>query len=64
VLELLELLQRAAGTSLEPRFEPLRRGELLRSALDPSSIESELGWRARIDLAEGLAATYRTYAGY
>jgi UDP-glucose 4-epimerase len=64
VLELLEHLQRAAGTSLEPRFEPLRPGELLRSALDAGLIESELEWRPRIDLAEGLAATYLTYAGY
>jgi UDP-glucose 4-epimerase len=64
VLELLEHLQRAAGTSLEARFEPIRPGELLRSALDPRLLESELAWRPRIDLAEGLAATYRTYAAY
>jgi UDP-glucose 4-epimerase len=64
VLELLEQLQRAAGTSLEPRFEPLRPGELLRSALDPRLIESELGWRPQVSLREGLAATFRTYADY
>jgi UDP-glucose 4-epimerase len=64
VLELLEQLQRAAGTSLEPRFEPLRPGELSRSALDPRLIQSELGWHAQIELGEGLAATYRTYASY
>jgi UDP-glucose 4-epimerase len=62
VLALLEHLQRAAGTSLEPRFEPLRPGELRRSALDARLIESELGWRPRIDLPGGLASTYRTYA--
>jgi UDP-glucose 4-epimerase len=62
VLELLEHLQRAAGTSLEPKFEPLRRGELLRSALDPRLIESSLGWRARTVLADGLAQTYGAYA--
>ena len=28
VLELLEVLQRAAGTNVEPKLEPLRPGEL------------------------------------
>jgi UDP-glucose 4-epimerase len=62
VLELFEHLQREARTSLEPQFAPLRQGELLRSALDSSRIASALDWRARIGCAEGLAATYRTYA--
>jgi UDP-glucose 4-epimerase len=62
VLALLESLQRAAGTALEPGFEPLRPGELGRSALDSSRIAAELGWRPRIELDEGLADTFRWYA--
>jgi len=61
VLELLEHLQREAGTSLEPQFAPLRQGELLRSALDSRRIASDLGWRPRIGCAEGLAATFRMF---
>lgn len=64
VLELLDHLQRAAGTSVEPDFEPLRPGELMRSALAPGLISSELGWRARVEVGEGLAETYRAYAGH
>ena len=61
VLRLLEILQDAAGTSVEPRFEPLRPGELRRSMLDPSRAERDFGWRAEIDVESGLRETYATY---
>lgn len=60
VLELLCVLQDIAGTSLEPRFEPLRRGELERSALNSDRLR-DLGWEPHIPFEEGLAATYPTY---
>ena len=59
VLHLLEGLQQAAGTSIEPELAPLREGELERSCMDPSRAERELGWRAEIPLDEGLKQTYR-----
>jgi len=62
VTELLDILQRIAGTSVEPRLEPLRPGELKRSALDASRIADELGWRPQVGLDEGLAATYASFA--
>jgi UDP-glucose 4-epimerase len=62
VLELLDLLQRAAGTNTEPRLEPLRSGELRRSALDPASAADTLGWRPQVALEQGLAETFRWYA--
>lgn len=61
VLELLQILQDAAGTSLEPRFEPLQPGELRRSVLDVSKAEQILGWRAKIPVAEGMRETFATY---
>jgi UDP-glucose 4-epimerase len=62
VLDLLALLQRTAGTELEPRFEPLRAGELMRSALDASAIERDLGWCSEVSVESGLAETYDTFA--
>jgi UDP-glucose 4-epimerase len=59
---LLEILQEAAGTSLEPRLEPLKQGELHASTLDASRIERELGWRPTIRAEDGLRETYRWYA--
>jgi UDP-glucose 4-epimerase len=61
VNELLRLLQKAAGAALEPKYGPLRPGELMRSALDASRIGEELGWHPEHPVADGLAATYRAY---
>lgn len=61
VLELLGHLQAAAGTAIQPELLPGRPGELAHSALDSSLAERELGWRPRVDVAEGLARTLASY---
>jgi UDP-glucose 4-epimerase len=62
VLELLEVLQRAAGTDVEPRLESLRAGELDRSAIDSTAAADTLGWKPQIALEDGVAETFRWYA--
>ena len=62
VLELLEILQREAGTEVEPELQPLRAGELERSALDATAIGRELGWRAEVTVEQGLPDTFRSFA--
>ena len=62
VMDVLDALQRAAGTEVEPRLEPLRPGELTRSAIDSSAADAAFGWRPALDLDEGLADTFRWYA--
>ena len=56
-----ENIQRAAGTDLAPRHVELKSGELAASALDSSRIERELGWRATVDVEEGLTQTLDWY---
>jgi UDP-glucose 4-epimerase len=58
VRTILDLLQKAAGTSLEPTLAPLRVGELERSCMNPGRAQAELGWRAEVELSRGLADTY------
>ena len=58
VAALYEELQRAAGTSLEPKLAPLREGELERSCMDPSRAREGLGWEAQVTLSDGLRSTY------
>ena len=58
VLDLLERIQRVAGTNVEPDFADPRPGELQRSVLDVSRAERELGWRPAHDLDAGLAETW------
>ena len=62
VLDVLDGLQHAAGTSVEPQLEPLRPGELTRSAIDSAAAEKAFGWRPEIQLEDGLADTFRWYA--
>jgi UDP-glucose 4-epimerase len=62
VLELLDVLQRAADTKVEPQLEPLRPGELDRSAIDSRAAAEAFGWQPEISLADGLAETFRWYA--
>jgi UDP-glucose 4-epimerase len=62
VLEILEGLQRASGTTIDPQLEPLRPGELTRSAIDSSAAASAFDWRPEIPLDEGLAETFAWYA--
>ena len=57
VVELLAACQAAVGTGLDPEFQDARLGELQRSCLECSRAASELGWRARTGIAEGLGET-------
>jgi UDP-glucose 4-epimerase len=58
VLDVARLLSSAAN--LEPKidFAEERRGELLRSLLDPGKAERLLGWKARVGIEEGLRRTF------
>jgi UDP-glucose 4-epimerase len=51
-----------AAAGLEPQLADLRPGELKQSCLDVSLAGRELGWRAAVPIAEGLALTYEALA--
>jgi UDP-glucose 4-epimerase len=58
VLELIRQLGELSGSeSFEPEFAPPRPGEVQRIAIDPARAARELGWRAEMDLGEGLRVT-------
>ena len=63
VVELLEVCQRTAGTSIEAEFVEARPGELQRSVLDPSRAVDELGWRPEKSLEDGLRETWEFFKG-
>jgi UDP-glucose 4-epimerase len=58
VVELYELCARVAGSDTPAEHAPARLGELQRSFLDPELAASELGFRAMVDLEDGLRATW------
>ncbi len=59
VAMLWSVLKQAAGSDIEPELADLRVGELQRSCLDTSFAERELGWRAKVEIGDGLRRTYR-----
>jgi UDP-glucose 4-epimerase len=58
VTGIAESLRAASGSRTPPEHAPARPGEQRRSCLDPSRAGRVLGWRPRVSLRDGLAATY------
>jgi UDP-glucose 4-epimerase len=58
VNELFQACRSVAGAESEATYAPARAGEVLRSVLDVSRTERELGWRPRTKLEEGLRLTW------
>lgn len=58
VATLWSVLKAAAGSDIEPELADLRPGELQRSCLDVGLATRELGWRATVEIGEGLRRTF------
>jgi UDP-glucose 4-epimerase len=59
VLDLARIIGEAGGHTAEPAFAPRRPGELQRSALAVERAKIDLGWQARMGLADGVRAVYQ-----
>jgi UDP-glucose 4-epimerase len=51
---LFKLLNKNLNKRIKPIFKPLRPGEVIRSKVDSSRIEKDLGWRPKYELVVGL----------
>jgi GDP-L-fucose synthase len=60
IRELAEAVCRVVGYTGELVFDASRPDGMPRKALDPSRL-AEMGWKPRVPLDDGLAATYRYY---
>ena len=58
VNRLYAAMQDITGTDAEPEHAPARLGDLLRSSVDVTRAERELGWRPERTLEAGLAETW------
>ena len=58
VNDLFEACRSVAGVETEATHAPARPGDVLRSVLDVTRSERELGWRPQTSLAEGLRQTW------
>lgn len=62
LLELVEAINLALGTSLEPEFRPLRVGDVRHSLASLERIQRVLGYEPAIDFNEGLGRTIAAQA--
>lgn len=58
LLELVELLGKAAGKKIEPRFDAPRKGDIYRSSLSNRRAGRLLSWKPEVTLADGLRRVY------
>ena len=63
VNELFEACRRAAAVDAKAEYAAPRAGDLLRSVLDVSRADRELGWRPRRSLDDGLRETWKQTTG-
>ncbi len=61
--ELHALCRRVSGSTRGPAYAAPRPGDALRSVVDPSLAARVLGWRARVQLEEGLRLTWAAVVG-
>lgn len=57
LLDLVEAINRALGTDLEPEFLPIRAGDVRDSQASLDRIEEALGYAPEVDFEEGLKRT-------
>jgi UDP-glucose 4-epimerase len=60
-LEVFESVREAVGSQTKPVFAEVRPGEVEHIALDASKAENGLGWKCRVNLADGIAAAVEYY---
>jgi nucleoside-diphosphate-sugar epimerase len=61
LLDLLNTINAALGTSVQPKFEPPRAGDILHSQADIAKAERFMGWRPSVDFNEGIRRTIDWY---
>jgi UDP-glucose 4-epimerase len=59
VFDVGEAIAAAYDTTFEPELAPTRPGEVQRIAIASDRAAAEIGWRAEVELADGLARTAR-----
>jgi UDP-N-acetylglucosamine 4-epimerase len=61
LLDLLKRMGELLGCSVDPRFEPARKGDVRASLADVRKAERLLGYRPRVSLDEGLKRTSESF---
>lgn len=57
VLEIVDMLNKFLGKNIQPKFLPIRQGDVFRTLADVSKIKKVLNFRPEVDFKEGLRRT-------
>jgi UDP-glucose 4-epimerase len=63
MLDVLKSVMRRCGLDMNVEYRPARDGEVKRSYSDTGKAREMLGWRARVELPDGLERTVRWFVG-
>ncbi|MDO8886545.1 NAD-dependent epimerase/dehydratase family protein [Candidatus Oleimmundimicrobium sp.] len=55
--EVFDIVAQVVGVKAEPKYAPVRPGEVNHSSLDSAKVGRELGWKPKISLKDGVANT-------
>jgi nucleoside-diphosphate-sugar epimerase len=61
LLDLVDTVNKILGKNVKPKLDPPRPGDILHSQADISKAEKLLGWKPRINFADGIAKTIAWY---
>lgn len=61
IKEVSEMISEILDKKIEPKFESRHKGEIIRSRIDYSKIEKELGWEPEYSFRQGLKETIHWY---
>lgn len=61
VNEIASAIIRATHSSLTPRYEPPRAGDVMHSLADTRAIQEAFGWIAKTSISEGLMQSAAYY---
>lgn len=61
IVELANMIQKVSGNNVQIILKPTRHGEIIKSCLDNTFIEKEIGWKPITTLEQGINKTYKFY---
>ncbi len=61
ILQLIDILKSVSGKELNIRYEPPRKGEILRNYVDNSKAKRALGFNPNINLEQGVMKTFEWF---
>lgn len=64
LLDLLAQLNSIIGTDIKPDFKPKRAGDVYKTFADSSKAERILGWKGKVNFAEGLRRTVEWFRAH